>query len=257
MLVDEVQVLLDRYAKWLRDKTTLKQVKDWVEITTPFVDRHNDFLQIYAKKENGHYILTDDGYILDDLVGSGCSLDTPKRKTLLNITLNGFGIKLRDNRLEIQATNDDFTNKKHNLLQAMIAVNDMFYTASPTVASLFAEDVIAWLDLKEIRYTQNIKFTGTSGYDHVFDFVIPKSRKSPERIARAISDPNRQTAQMFLFSWNDIRDVRPSDAKAFTFLNDSKGENKIPRNVLDALQSYNVTPVPWSEREKHTSVLAA
>ena len=32
-----------------------------------------------------------------------------------------------------------------SLLQAMLAVNDMFYLAVPMVASLFYEDVVAWL----------------------------------------------------------------------------------------------------------------
>jgi hypothetical protein len=95
LLVNDVDDLLNRYTKWLREKTMLKQVDEWVEITTPFLDRHNDYLQIYAKKENGHYTLTDDGYIIQDLLSSGCGLDTPKRKSLLTIALNGFGVKQR------------------------------------------------------------------------------------------------------------------------------------------------------------------
>ena len=50
------------------------------------------------------------------------------------------------------------------------------------VASLFYEDVVAWLDLHDVRYTPKVKFTGKTGYDHLFDFVIPKSRRQPERI---------------------------------------------------------------------------
>ena len=34
---------------WLKDKTTLREVDgEWVEITTPYLDRHNDALQIYC-----------------------------------------------------------------------------------------------------------------------------------------------------------------------------------------------------------------
>ena len=47
--------------------------------------------------------------------------------------------------------------------------------AVPMVASLFYEDVVAWLDVHEIRYTPKVKFTGNTGFDHLFDFVIPKS----------------------------------------------------------------------------------
>ena len=47
-MTEEIQSLLDRYWGWLRDKTTIRQMHDWVEITTPYLDRHNDRLQIYA-----------------------------------------------------------------------------------------------------------------------------------------------------------------------------------------------------------------
>ena len=50
--------------------------------TTPYLDRHNDQLQIYATKTNGHFALTDDGYIIQDLQSSGCDLKTERRRTL-------------------------------------------------------------------------------------------------------------------------------------------------------------------------------
>jgi hypothetical protein len=101
----------------------------WVEITTPYLDRHNDALQIYVRAENGGYVLTDDGYTIHDLQASGCNL-TGKRQDLLKMTLSGFGVKLRDEALEVQSTADTFPLKKHSLVQAMLAVNDLFYLAA-------------------------------------------------------------------------------------------------------------------------------
>ena len=98
----------------------------WVEITTPYLDRHNDALQIYARSENGAFVLTDDSYIIHDLEASGCKLDTEKRKDLLQMTLNGFGVKLNHEAIEVQATPENFPLRKHNLIQAMLAVNDLF-----------------------------------------------------------------------------------------------------------------------------------
>ncbi|MDO8636673.1 MAG: DUF1828 domain-containing protein, partial [Dehalococcoidia bacterium] len=173
-MIDEIKTLLDNYTSWLRDKTLLRQVNDWVEITTPYLDRHNDLLQIYAKRSDSGYILTDDGYVIEDLEQSGCKLETAKRHALLKMTINGFGVQLNEKRLEIRTSVDNFALRKHNLLQAMLAVNDLFYLAEPMVASLFFEDVVSWLELSNIRYTPRVKFTGKSGYDHLFDFVIPK-----------------------------------------------------------------------------------
>jgi len=247
-MIDEIQALIDRYVVWLKDKTVLRQVNGWVEITTPYLDRHNDYLQIYVQRENGHYILTDDGYILDDLQQTGCKLDTPKRQHLLELTLMGFGVQLQNGRLEVKTSADSFALRKHNLVQAMLAVNDLFYLGEPIVASLFYEDVTAWLDANEIRYTPRVKFTGKSGYDHLFHFVIPKSRKQPERILHAITKPSRETAESLAFSWIDTKDTRATDSRAFAFLNDTV--QTVSSAVLDALQSYEVNPVPWSNRDE-------
>lgn len=254
-MITEVQDLLDRYVQWLKDKTALRQVKDWVEITTPYMDRHNDYLQIYIKRDNGGFVLTDDGYTIGDLLQSGCELESKKRKDLLQLTINGFGVKVENESLCINASADNFALKKHNLVQAMLAVNDLFYLSVPMVTSLFLEDVASWLNLCDVRYTPRVKFTGKSGYDHMFDFVIPASRKSPERVLQAINRPNRDTAERFAFSWIDTKEVRPPNSLAYAFLNDADHTPVSP--VLDALKNYGVRPILWSGREKLKEELVA
>ena len=254
-MIQDIQRLLDAYHAWLKDKTALRQVQEWVEITTPYLDRHNDYIQIYARKTNSGYVLTDDGYTIQDLEDSGCKLDSHKRQDLLCMTLNGFGVWLNGKALEVHASPENFALRKHNLLQAILAVNDMFYLAQPMVASLFYEDVVAWLDLHDIRYTPKVKFTGQTGYDHLFDFVIPKSRRAPERIVQAINRPNRQTAQAVVLAWIDTKEVRPPESRAYAMLNDA--EQAVPQGVLDALRNYHVKPVPWSQRESVLEELAA
>jgi len=247
-MINEIQDLLNKYVQWLRDKTVLRQINDYVEITTPYLDRHNDYLQIYVKRSNNEFILTDDGYTIGDLKQSGCELDSRKRKELLVLTLNGFGVKIKDEALIVPASNDNFALRKHNLVQAMLAVNDLFYLSMPMVASLFLEDLTSWLDTYEIRYTPRVKFTGKSGYDHLFDFVIPASKKYSERILKAINHPNRDTAEAFAFSWIDTKEVRPENSQAYAFLNDS--DHTPISSVVDALRSYGVKPVLWSKREE-------
>lgn len=254
-MIDEIQNLLDQYIHWLKDKTTLRQIDDWVEITTPYLDRHNDYLQIFARRHNGGYELTDDKYIIHDLYSSGCNLDSSKRKDLLQTTLNGFGVALEDDALVVHATAENFALKKHNLIQSMLAINDLFCLATPMVASLFLEDVTNWLELHKIRSIPKVKFTGKSGYDHLFDFAIPKSEKQPERIIKAMNRPNRDTAQALAFAWFDTKDVRPPDSRAYAFLNDV--DQPVSASVADALKSYGVSPVFWKNREEVRAELAA
>ncbi len=253
-MIEEVRRLLDNYRGWLKDKTVLRQIDGWVEITTPYLDRHNDYVQIYAKKTNGGLLLTDDGYTVNDLEQTGCKLDSPRRKDLLRTTLAGFGVHLHDSALEVHASPENFSVRKHNLVQSILAVNDMFYLAAPMVAGIFFEDVAVWLDQHEIRYTPRVKFTGKSGYDHLFDFAIPKSRREPERIVRAVNRPHRDTAQAIAFAWIDTKEVRPPDSRAYAMLNDT--EQPVSQGVLEALTSYDVHPIPWSKRESALRELA-
>lgn len=246
-MIEDLERLLGDYIRWLKDKTVFRQVKDWVEITTPYLDRHNDYVQIYAKKTDTGFVLTDDGYTINDLEQSGCKLESAKRRDLLKMTLNGFGVQLHENALKVHANPENFGLRKHNLIQAVLAVNDMFCLAVPMVANLFYEDVVAWLDLNDVRYTPKVKFTGKSGYDHLFDFVVPKSRQQPERIIQTVNRPNRDTTQAVAFSWIDTREVRPPDSRAYALLNDS--EHAVSQAVVDALANYNVRPVSWSRRD--------
>ena len=132
---EEIQTLLNDYVAWFKDKTQFRQVGQWVEITTPYLDRHNDYIQIYARKSNGGYTLTDDGHTLD-----GVEYPVHKLNDLLQRTLNGFGVQLEDRRLETHASPDNFSVRQHSLVQAIIAVNSII-DALPAL-SLITEEIL-------------------------------------------------------------------------------------------------------------------
>jgi hypothetical protein len=247
--------LVTAYAAWLKARIVVQDVDGACEITTPFLDRHNDHLQIYVQKTEQGLLLSDDGYTIRDLRANGCELSSEKRKQTLKEILNGFDVQLVGDELQVAAQIQNFPFKKHNLLQAMLAVGDLFVLASPTVASLFHEDVEHFLLSNEVRYTPSIKFTGKSGFDHRFDFVIPASRQRPERILRALNRPDKDHVSALIFSWEDIREVRSTDALAFAVLNDS--DYSVGPEIVGALTQYEIVPVLWSRRQDHISELAA
>ena len=134
-VIHELEALIDTYFSWLKEGTSSREVGDFVEITTPYVDRHGDYLQIYARASNGVFVLTDHGYILNDLVQSGCDLDEAKSHDLLKTTLNGFGVEVDGEELKVNASPTNFALRMHNLVQAMLAANDLFFLAASTNAS--------------------------------------------------------------------------------------------------------------------------
>ena len=102
--------------------------------------------------------------------------------------------------------------------------------------------------------TPKPRFTGMSGYDHLFDFAIPKSgTRQPERIVQAINRPTRDTAESFILTWIDTRQVRPPDSNAIL----NGAEQHVSGGVVDAFRNYQIHPVPWSRRGEVASELAA
>jgi len=252
--ISECDAIIREYLAWLKTGLSVAEIGDGVcEITTPFLDRHNDHLQIYLLQENGNYVLTDDGYILSNLEMSGMDLSSPKRQRILKTILQGFGVSVVEGALRVEAQRSNLPRRKHNLIQAMLAVNDMFVMAQAQVLSLFREDVEQFLHTNEIRFTAMIKLAGRSGFDHNFDFVIPSSSQAPERLLRAINRPGRDTVSSYIFAWSDTREVRAEDTQAYAILNDE--ERKPSGDLLQALRAYQIQPILWGQRERHVDVL--
>ncbi|HEY0349409.1 MAG TPA: DUF1828 domain-containing protein, partial [Pyrinomonadaceae bacterium] len=142
----ECQRLINSYLEWLRKGLSVEALENACELTTPFLDRHNDHLQVYAVKKNGNIMLSDDGYILSDLRATGLEFNTPKRHLILQSVLNGLGVHLENNQLVVEASTANLGQRLHSLIQAMLALNDMFVMAEPRVASFFWEDVKQFLE---------------------------------------------------------------------------------------------------------------
>src|SRR5690606_18364194 len=101
----ECNNIIEEYLKWIKDNTIVKTIDEGkvCSISTPFLDRHNDHLDIYIVSNDGYFTLTDDGYTISDLKMSGFEINTPKRENILKTTLSGFGVKVKDEELYIDA----------------------------------------------------------------------------------------------------------------------------------------------------------
>lgn len=251
-LKQELESLVSDYFNWLKEETRLKtfeEYEDYVSISTPHLDRHNDFLEIVVTRSDTGFELSDDGYVLGDLEASGCPINTPKRKTILDEVLYGFGVSLDHDVMSVQANYENFAYRKHSLIQAMLAVNDMFFTASTHVKSFFFEDVRDWLHENDIFAIEGANFTGKSGFSHKFDFTIPRSPRYSERYISTINNPNTQAAKNIIMAWEDTRPARPENAKAYVFLND-QADKPVSVNVANALREYDMVAVSWQSRQQ-------
>lgn len=252
-----INKLVSSYLNWLKSNIIVKRINGHFEITTPFLDRYNDHLQIYIRNlDDERFLLTDDGYIISELKMSGLDLHSKKRREILEELLNGYHVKKNNyDELYVEAALADFPQKKHFLLQAMMAVDDMFLTTWKTVSGLFYEDVKNFLNINKIHYKSEVKIVGRTGFTHNFDFVIPSSKKTPERVLKAINNPVKEKVTNLLFSWDDTRPARKEESILYAVLNDSK--KKISLDIVSALEEYKVKILRWSKRQDFVSELSA
>ena len=67
--------LIAEYLGWLTQGLRVNELEACCRISTPFLDRHNDEIEIYVEKRNSGIVLTDDGYTIADLEATGMSFE--------------------------------------------------------------------------------------------------------------------------------------------------------------------------------------
>jgi len=246
---------IEIYLNWLRENVFINEIEDgkkWV-INSPFLDRHNDYLEIYiVKKTEDSFILTDDGFVYDDLISSGCEpTNSPKRKELFKLNLLGFGVNFNEKTHEIwvETSLDNIGKNKHKLAQAMLSIGDMFMLASHNVSTIFKEDVKAFFRRKEIPFNYDFKVTGRSFIEHNIEIALPLVKENPETMIKVINNPKIAYAKNAIFTFNDVREIR-KEVHSVVIFND---EQKVAKGFVQALKAYKIECVPWSEREKYST----
>ncbi|MDY6856664.1 MAG: DUF1829 domain-containing protein [Thermodesulfobacteriota bacterium] len=250
--------LLESYYKWLKDNTVIEHNYNtkWSLISTPFVGIFNDMLEIYIKVDGDTVLFSDDGITLNNLETIGVNiLKSRQRRQIFDGILFNFGLKLTGRELQTNCTISDFPKRKHLFLEALIEINDMFMLSKENVASVFKDDVEEYLNELGIIYTKDFKFTGVSGIDFNFDFLI--AGRHVEMVLRAINYLNKTTLTTFLYAWDDIittrKNVSKKDVSAIAIVNDDE-KRIIKPEYLDALKIKRADYILWSERNSNENI---
>ena len=242
----DIQILVDEYAAWLKSEITFERVGEYYEITTPYLDNANDYLQIYVRQDGDEVYFTDDSATIHGLKMLGFQF-TPNRKTQLQKILNQYGVKMDRDELITKAPIKNFAQKKHLFIQAILKIDDMFAISKSKIASLFLDDIQAFFEENEIFYSDDVQFTGISGFAHSYDFLLQRTKTKPERLCQAINSPNKSSMGNILFAWNDTKPSRKKDSQLIVILND---QNSIAHGIEDAFINYDAKVIRWSERNR-------
>ena len=244
---------MEKYYSFLKEKTLLKEdrLSGWTEIRTPFIGIFNDGIDIYAKKENGKIILSDDGETVHNLELSGAEVTRSiKRRELLDQILLNYGVELKGEELITEADEQSFPQKKLNILSAIIEANDLYFLAKHTVASVFREDVKNYLDEQELVYTPHFLSKGSTGIEFSFDFQIAYSQT--EIIIKSFNNLTKMNLPHFLFTWEDVKTVREKqtgkNVVGLAIINNE--DRDIRSEYLDLISSKEAKYILWSERHR-------
>lgn len=252
-----INKLMDEYYVFLKEKTILTESigSEWIEISTPFTGLFNDTIDIYVKNQDNRIILSDDGNTMRNLELSGMEVSrSQKRKEILERILINYGVRFSNNELITEATEKDFPQKKLNLLSAISETNDLYYLVRQTVASIFREDVKAYLDEHKLIYTPHFISKGSTGLEFTFDFQL--AYRKTEIIIKSFNSINKMNLPNFLFTWEDIKKVRErqtgKEVIGLAIINDV--DREVKDEYLEALQSYHAQYILWSQRNEKQNI---
>jgi len=253
-LIDAIK-LKKYYMEWLNKEITINKIGNFLEITSPFLDRYNDYLQVYINITNNNDIyLTDDGYIINNLKMSGIDVDSPKRKELINTFLRKYGVNLSNEEIYTECSYNDFPEKLMFLMQAMLKIDDVFMLSKNKVLSLFNEDIEKFFKENDIYYSANVNFIGKSGLYYSYDYLLQRTKNKPERLCKVITNPTIQNFKNNAFMWNDTKETRNDDSQFIVLLND---KTPIPPNILSGYENYDIKTILWSEKDEKIDLLTA
>ena len=245
----DCQVIAKEYADWLRGEIIPAETDGICRVATPFLDRHRNYVELFIEnRPDGLVHATDDGNTMRELMAEGVEFDTERRMEALERVRQTYEVNLDGDELNVSATNGDIGERINALVQAILAVGALVELRPTRVESMFLEDVRSLFTKSKINATPNVRFKGASGLTHHFNFVLPRTEQTPERLIGVISTPNRQSIEHAMFSWGDARSEREAGTRAYSILNDLLPVNQ---RYIAALRSYEIRPVVWRTIEDH------
>ncbi|MCL1827290.1 MAG: DUF1829 domain-containing protein, partial [Candidatus Cloacimonetes bacterium] len=186
---------------------------------------------------------------IGNLITSGVSFKkgTSKYDTIHNIATN-FGISVIDEELTTKATIKNFAQKKHLMVQAMLAIDDLYVLSSSSVKNHFIEDIAEYFDQNNILYSTNLALLGKTGNYYNYDFHLQRTKIKHERFCRGYGSLTISNRNLILFNWNDTKDSRKDKSELIVIYNDT---NKVSDNVLSGFEEYGIRKIiPFSKRQE-------
>lgn len=188
----------------------------------------------------------------------GVEVNTKTRQRLINSVLNQFNLKLDNDEIITNVTNQSFAQSKHNLIQGILKIYDLSMTTKSNVSNLFYEEVFKYLYEEEIIGSAKVAVSGESGIKYSIDFITPGTKSKAEKLVNFANNLVFNTITNDAFIYRDVKFNRPVrnnlEPQMVIIANDV--DNPINDRARQAAEYENISIVKWSDKQQIKSLLA-
>ncbi len=242
-MTESFQALQNHYWDWVRGQTFIRDLGGVYEITTPYLDRFNDCIQIHAKMLGvGKVLISDAGETLEDMVLSGHSYASGRLAPAFQEIMNGFGVSLdhQNESLKVECSLEDFPVTAHNLIQAILAINDLGYVTTseriPKQATFRKQVKKKFSSFEGWKVTDDPLFTGKSGVPRKFNFMV-----NDIIVIQCFASISKQSVDAFIFAWLDAGAQNNKQLRCSALIQPIEGQNTT--NACNIMKYYEIAPV--------------
>ena len=117
-------------------------------VFTPFMFEDGDHLAITLKRENGAWILSDEGHTYMHLTYDLDEKDLQRgtRQKIITNALSVFSVHDREGELIIPIQEERYGDALYSFIQALLRITDVTYLSRERVRSTFMEDFMAFME---------------------------------------------------------------------------------------------------------------
>lgn len=117
----DVTEKLEEYIDWFKVETSVRKLGEYYEISVPFLDKNNDYIQFYMKFQNTEILFTDGGETINALKMDGSFCNEEKQQNI-NTILQQHHVYLAEDEFQLSVAVDKFVIGMHEFLQCMIEI---------------------------------------------------------------------------------------------------------------------------------------
>jgi len=121
---------------------------DRYQVLTPFVFDDGDHLVIVLKRQNSHWVLTDEGHTYMHLTYRMDEKDLQRgtRQKIITNALSMFAVDDRSGELAVDIKDERYGDALYDFVQALLKITDVTYLSRERAKSTFMEDFRAFME---------------------------------------------------------------------------------------------------------------